>query len=128
MSASTQILPGTGRCPTGAEGSQLPACPALSSAWDPSDASRHVPVPGRISDQRLRAFAPSREPRLFFFSTRCREGAKGAVATPPRHPELVSGSMPYGVSESVSSMFGAAIEAWMLKQGLHDGSDLEAVI
>jgi hypothetical protein len=44
----TQILPGTGRCPNGAEGSQLSACTALRPAWDPSVASRHLPVPGRI--------------------------------------------------------------------------------
>jgi hypothetical protein len=44
----SQILPGTGRCPNGAEGSHFEVCSA-AERWDPSVASRHLPVPGRIS-------------------------------------------------------------------------------
>ena len=43
------ILPGTGRCPLeGAEGSRLAANAVLAEKRDPSVASRHLPVPGRI--------------------------------------------------------------------------------
>ena len=43
----TQILPGTGRCPNGAEGSQAGHKAVRVERWDPSVASRHLPVPGR---------------------------------------------------------------------------------
>ncbi len=47
--SATEILPGTGRCPLeGAEGSRLTACTAPANRRDPSVASRHLPVPGRI--------------------------------------------------------------------------------
>ena len=46
---ATQILPGTGRCPLeGAEGSRLSANADFGGTRDPSVASRHLPVPGRI--------------------------------------------------------------------------------
>ncbi len=50
----TQILPGTGRCPNGAEGSHLEVC-AEAERWDPSvsPADCHLPVPGRICDDPL---------------------------------------------------------------------------
>ncbi len=48
MSALPKILPGTGRCPIGAEGAQPSTGTVLSRTWDPSVASRHLPVPGRI--------------------------------------------------------------------------------
>jgi acetyl/propionyl-CoA carboxylase alpha subunit len=44
----SQILPGTGRCPNGAEGSQAGHRAEQVESWDPSVASRHLPVPGRI--------------------------------------------------------------------------------
>jgi acetyl/propionyl-CoA carboxylase alpha subunit len=44
----SQILPGTGRCPNGAEGSQAGHQAMQVESWDPSVASRHLPVPGRI--------------------------------------------------------------------------------
>jgi hypothetical protein len=43
----TQILPGTGRCPNGAEGFQAGHKAVQVESWDPSVASRHLPVPGR---------------------------------------------------------------------------------
>ncbi len=45
----TQILPGTGRrtARSGVEGSHGEVC-AVAERWDPSVASRHLPVPGRI--------------------------------------------------------------------------------
>jgi hypothetical protein len=43
-----QILPGTGRCPNGAEGSQAGHKAVQVESWAPSVASRHLPVPGRI--------------------------------------------------------------------------------
>jgi hypothetical protein len=42
----SQILPGTGRCPARAEGAHLEGS-AEAEMWDPSVASRHLPVPGR---------------------------------------------------------------------------------
>ncbi len=50
MSGATQILPDTGRCPAGAEGSHLSAKAALAARRDPSVRSStcHLPVPGRI--------------------------------------------------------------------------------
>ena len=49
MTALAKILPGTGRCPlAGAEGFRLSTRAALAKRWDPSVASRHLPVPGRI--------------------------------------------------------------------------------
>ena len=44
---TAQILPGTGRCPNGAEGSQAGHEAVQVESWDPSVASRHLPVPGR---------------------------------------------------------------------------------
>jgi len=43
---SHQIRPGTGRCPVRAEGSHFEVCSA-AEMWDPSVASRHLPVSGR---------------------------------------------------------------------------------
>ena len=49
MSANEQILPGTGRYPLeGAEGSRFSSNTASIESGDPSVASRHLPVPGRI--------------------------------------------------------------------------------
>ena len=50
MSGTTQILPGTGRWQSAGltEGSHLSVIVALADMWDPSVASRHLPVPGRI--------------------------------------------------------------------------------
>ena len=42
-------------------------------------------------------------------------------ATPSRHPELVSGSMPQRLEHSGCIQFGTAVEAWMLNQVQHDG-------
>jgi hypothetical protein len=57
--ALPKILPGTGRgtARSVVEGSQLPTCTALSPAWAPSVAARHLPVPGRIL-RAATAFAP----------------------------------------------------------------------
>ena len=44
---SFEILPGTGRCPVRAEGSHFEVCSA-AEMWNPSVASRHLPVSGRI--------------------------------------------------------------------------------
>jgi hypothetical protein len=46
----TQILPGTGRWQSAGltEGARLSAGAAFAERWDPSVASRHLPVPGRI--------------------------------------------------------------------------------
>ena len=48
------------------------------------------------------------------------------LSTPPRHPELVSGSMPRSLIWPVGFQFSTAIEAWMLKQVQHDEVVLEA--
>jgi hypothetical protein len=49
MMGAMHILPGSGRCPAGAEG---PGAIVQTPRWwrglDPSVASRHLPVPGRI--------------------------------------------------------------------------------
>jgi hypothetical protein len=39
----TQFLPGTGRCPNGAEGAQVGHKAVQVESWDPSVASRHLP-------------------------------------------------------------------------------------
>ena len=47
----TQILPGPGRCPNGAEGSGEGVHYQQGLNWadnGPSVASRHLPVPGRV--------------------------------------------------------------------------------
>jgi hypothetical protein len=67
----------------------------------------------------LSVLASLREANFSFFLAPRRKDAKGAVANPRRHPELVSGSMPNG--QPVSQ-----IAAWMLKQVQHDGCELEA--
>ena len=48
--ALTKILPCTGRCPAGAEGSRLSAGVVQAARRDPSvtPMARHLPVPGRI--------------------------------------------------------------------------------
>ena len=49
MICFAEILPGTGRCPLkGAEGFHLSKSATFVERWDPSVASRHLPVPGRI--------------------------------------------------------------------------------
>ena len=50
MTGASQILPGTGRWRAEGvtEGSRLAIYAALAERLDPSVASRHLPVPGRI--------------------------------------------------------------------------------
>jgi hypothetical protein len=67
----------------------------------------------------LSALASLREANFSFFLAPSRKDAKGAVSTPPRHPELVSGSIHH--IQPVSQ-----IAAWMLKQVQHDSNVLEA--
>jgi hypothetical protein len=56
----------------------------------------------------LSVLASLREANFSFLLAPRRKDAKGAVSTSPRHPELVSGSMPH--SQPVSQ-----IAAWLLK-------------
>jgi hypothetical protein len=46
LPATVQILPGTGRCPRGAEGSQLSACAALPELGTPPSLRATSPVRG----------------------------------------------------------------------------------
>ncbi len=86
MSAPLQILPqrGRGTVRRVVEGQAQNPCCRLTRAKRPSapppPSLVPFPVSGRIlraqRTSRLRAFAPLREPKLFFCLTRSREGAK----------------------------------------------------
>ncbi len=47
-----------------------------------------------------------------------------SCATPSRHAELVSGSMPLFLIKSAGIQVNTAIAAWMLKQVQHDRKGL----
>jgi Acyclic terpene utilisation family protein AtuA len=50
------------------------------------------------------------------------------LTSPPRHPELVSGSMPHRLSKVRFSQHDTNIKAWMLKRVQHDGTEVATTV